>query len=63
MHQLNYEPRSQGGQDWSGAGAGYRATCSCGRWTYDGVVRDPNSATDRSEAVRAHFLHEAMADD
>jgi hypothetical protein len=63
MHRLAYEPRSEGGQNWSGASAGYRATCTCGRWNFDGVVRDPASARDRSEAEKAHLLHEASADD
>jgi hypothetical protein len=63
MHRLEYQARSQGGQNWSGAGAGYRAVCSCGKWTYDGIVRDPSNPGDCRDAVSAHMQHEMAQDD
>lgn len=57
MHELEYAPRSQGGQNWSGAGAGYIARCICGSWTYDGVVRDPMNPPEGLKTM--HLLHRA----
>jgi hypothetical protein len=61
MHRLEYGPRSAGGQNWSGAAAGYTAVCSCGKWTYDSIVWDPANAQDRSKAEAEHLKHEFAA--
>ena len=41
---LRFDPRSQGGQNWSGVGAGLVASCSCGKWTYEVPVQHTNDS-------------------
>ncbi len=61
QHVLRYVPRSPGGQNWSGAAAGYTASCTCGAWTWNGIVDDPQRPP--AELTKAHFLHEGTAED
>jgi hypothetical protein len=61
-HELRYEPRSQGGQNWSGADAGYRAVCSCGDWACEEIVQRPPDPRSRQRAEEAHLVHRVEAD-
>lgn len=60
-HSVTYVPRSQGGADWSGAGAGYIASCTCGAWTYGALVERPASPANRRAAEAAWLQHALTA--
>ena len=49
MHDLEYHLTTRD--------AGFRAPCTCGEWTYDGVVDDPWDPSERQAAHTAWLMH------